>query len=218
MSSLLFEKYRPASWEQVIGQDKTVSALATIKTKYGLAGKAYFISGQSGTGKTTIARLIAAEIAEEWSTAEIDAQDLTLDYLRSMEEQFRFTSLGEKNGRAWIINEAHGMRGPIVSRLNTLLERIPAHVAVIFTTTIEGQDKLFDDYDDTSAFLSRCIPLPLSRRGLAEPFAQRLQQIAEMEGLDGQPTDFYIRATKDARNNMRTLLTTLQSGAFTRKD
>lgn len=56
----LYEAHRPQSWDEVVGQDKAVSKLLALKERVGLAGRAYWISGQSGTGKTTIARLIAA--------------------------------------------------------------------------------------------------------------------------------------------------------------
>lgn len=52
----LFEQYRPANWSQVIGQEKAVAKIQQL-AKRGLGGRAYWISGQSGTGKTTIGRL-----------------------------------------------------------------------------------------------------------------------------------------------------------------
>jgi hypothetical protein len=62
---------------------------------------------------------------------------------------------GEPTGRAWILNEAYLLRKPIISRLLTTLEQLPAHVVAIFTTTNEGQESLFEYYDDASALLSR---------------------------------------------------------------
>ena len=46
--------------------------------KRGLAGRAYWLSGQSGTGKATIARLIAAEVADPFFITELDAATLTV--------------------------------------------------------------------------------------------------------------------------------------------
>ena len=51
----LTEQYRPQAWADVVGQDKIVQRIQAL-AKRGLAGRAYWISGQSGTGKTTIAR------------------------------------------------------------------------------------------------------------------------------------------------------------------
>ena len=61
----LYEQYRPRTFDEVVGQDKAIGKVEALR-KRGLAGRAYWISGQSGTGKTTIARLIAAEVASEW--------------------------------------------------------------------------------------------------------------------------------------------------------
>ena len=46
----LYEKYRPKQWDDVIGQDKIVAQIQQLRRR-GLAGRAYWISGQSGTGK-----------------------------------------------------------------------------------------------------------------------------------------------------------------------
>src|SRR5262245_61082383 len=74
----LTKKYRPASWDDVVGQDKVVTRLRALAHRSGLAGRAFFLSGQSGTGKTTIARLIAAEVASDWDVDELDAGALTV--------------------------------------------------------------------------------------------------------------------------------------------
>src|SRR5439155_22570133 len=58
----LWERERPRSWEQVVGQDKVIRQLRQLESRAGLSGRAYWLSGQSGTGKTTIARLIAAAV------------------------------------------------------------------------------------------------------------------------------------------------------------
>ena len=58
----LYEAYRPTTWSDVVGQDKIVAKLRALMRR-GLGGRAFWISGQSGTGKTTIGRLIAAEVA-----------------------------------------------------------------------------------------------------------------------------------------------------------
>src|SRR5262249_24051242 len=73
----LSEAFRPKGWEEVVGQETVVQRVQAL-AKRGLAGRAYWLSGQSGTGKTTIARLIAAEVADEFSTDELDAAALTV--------------------------------------------------------------------------------------------------------------------------------------------
>jgi DNA polymerase-3 subunit gamma/tau len=166
------EQYRPRTWADVVGQDKVVQRIQAL-AKRGLAGRAYWLSGGSGTGKTTIARLIAAAVADEFCIQEVDAAALTVAQLRDLEREMGIRGWGERGGRAYVVNEAHALRKDVIRQLLVLLERLPAHVVVVFTTTTEGQDALFEDYDDASPLLSRCLRLDLARRDLARPFAER---------------------------------------------
>jgi DNA polymerase III gamma/tau subunit len=208
----LAEKYRPRDWSDVLGQEKIVSRLRALEGRGALGGRAYWLAGPSGTGKTSIARIIAGKLAEPWSITEADAQDVGMEFVREMELGFRFQSIGERSGKVWIVNEAHGLRGPVLSRLLTTLEALPSFAAVVFTTTVEGQKALFADYDDASPLLSRCLRLDLARRDLARSFAERAKAIAEAEGLDGQPIERYVRLVQDNKNNMRAVLQAIDGG------
>jgi hypothetical protein len=73
---------------------------------------------------------------------------------------------------------------------------------------------MFEGIDDAHPLLSRCIDLPLSRRGLAEAFAERAKAIAEENQLDDKPIKAYVELVRQKRNNLRAVLQEIESGAM----
>lgn len=206
----LVDQYRPRSWSEVIGQPKAIAKIDALRPR-GLGGRAYFITGASGTGKTTIAKILAAEVAADWSTVEVDASTLTPTEIVDLERMGRGRAI-DGSGWAFIVNEAHAIRKPSIRALLDVLERLPDYVVWIFTTTVEGAQGMFEDCDDSHPLLSRCSLIPLARRDLAKPFAARAREIAQAEKLDGQPIERYIRLLQDCGNNMREALQRIESG------
>ena len=209
----LHEQYRPSAWTDVVGQDNAVQTIRTVARR-GIGGRVWWIAGASGTGKTTIARILASELADESCVVEIDGADLSLSMIRDIERQMHYYGLGPKPGRVWIVNEAHRLKDSIVSRLLTLCEPIPAHVAIIFTTTTDGQELLFDGALDAKPLLSRCIEVYLARRDLAKPFARRAREIADKEGLNGRSDEDYVKLARRCANNLRAMLQAIEAGAM----
>jgi replication-associated recombination protein RarA len=208
----LHEEYRPRDWSDVIGQDKAIKRVAALRRR-GLSGRAFWLTGASGVGKTTIAKLIASEVADDPFIQEFDANYLTATTLRECERQCWLSATG-KGGRAFIVNEAHGLRRDVIRTLLVMLENLPSHVVWIFTTTKDGQDGLFEDQIDAHPLLSRCVTLSLTSQGLCKPAAQRLKSIAEAEGLDGQPVDAYEKLLKRCKNNLRQAIQEIEAGAM----
>lgn len=205
---MLHEKYRPRTWADFVGNDKAVKVLTRIAREARTAGKAVWIQGPSGTGKTTLAWLLAGELgAQEIDVHEIDGADCSIERVRTLAETIRYCTA---SGRAVIVNEAHAMSRAAVQAWLTLLERLPAKNVVVFTTTQGKTEDLFGDFD--SPLLSRCVNVPLSSYGLSKLFAQRAKEIAQAEGLDGQPLARYERLAQDTKNNLRRMLGEIEGG------
>lgn len=211
----LTEKYRPRKFGDVVGQPEAMNALLSVQQTSGLKGQVFWITGESATGKTTIARIIAAKVADPLNTEEIDAQDVSLDMLRGWERNCEYRPL-MGDGYCFIINESHGLSSRVVSRLQTLLEndKVQRNATWLFTTTNKGHQRLFDSSFDSEPFLSRAVSLRLvddERRRW--DCATRLQDIANTELPGGQYSQSDCLALlNECNGNMRAAIGRIASG------
>lgn len=210
----LASKYSPKTWGDYLGQPKVLKTLDQLRQHGGLAGRAYFVTGKSGTGKGSLAWLLAREVAEEWNITQCAANSLTAARVREMANAARYIGLGAKRGVVLLVDEVHGIRNDVLQVLLVVCDtgNIPAHVVWIFTTTIDNEELLFEKKSDADPFRSRCTMLELTTQGLAKIFAARAQEIAKAEGLDGQPIEKYVRLVNDCKANFRMALNRIGQG------
>ncbi len=113
-----------------------------------------------------------------------------------------------------IVNEAHRLRPDVIAKLLGMLEPIRSHCVWVFTTTLDGREKLFGDQIDAHPLLSRCHAIRLTTQGLAQPFAAFLKRVAKSEGLDGQPVARYVRLLAECHNNLREAFEVIAAGGM----
>jgi DNA polymerase-3 subunit gamma/tau len=135
MTEVLYRKYRPSKFSEVVGQDHVVKILEA-EAKSGEISHAYLFAGTRGTGKTSIARIFADAIGTSKNDIyEIDAASNTgVDDIRSLNESV-FTLPFESKYKVYILDEVHMLSKSANNALLKTLEEPPAHVVFILATT-----------------------------------------------------------------------------------
>jgi DNA polymerase III gamma/tau subunit len=154
--SSLAERWRPVELEQVIGQDAVV-AMYKHNLKNDLS-HAFLLSGPSGVGKTTLARIASTMLDAE--KMEIDGATYTgIDAMREVQSTAHYKPLG-KDRRAIIIDEAHRLSKQAWDSCLKIIEEPPAHVYWFLCTT--EPSKL------PATVRNRCTELKLKPIGVAD--------------------------------------------------
>lgn len=135
MSEALYRKYRPIDFDEVLGQEHIVKVLKGA-IKLGNISHSYLLHGSRGTGKTTIARIIAKELnTSPEDIFEIDAaSNRGIDDIRELREGVSTLPFNSKY-KIYIIDEVHMLTKEAWNALLKTLEEPPAHVIFILATT-----------------------------------------------------------------------------------
>lgn len=134
-SQVLYRRYRPEKFGDVVGQDHIVKVLEGA-LKLGNISHAYLFSGARGTGKTSVARILAREIGTHGpDLVEMDAaSNRGIDDVREIRESVN-TLPFESKYKVYIIDETHMLTKEAWNAFLKTLEEPPKHVVFIFATT-----------------------------------------------------------------------------------
>ncbi len=210
----LYRKYRPQDFNEVFGQEAIVKVLK-LQIKDNKIGHAYIFSGPRGTGKTSLARLVAKAVncssikngnpckrcnsclaierGKFMDLIEIDAaSNRGIDEIRRLRERVNFSPT-EGKYKVYIIDEVHMLTKDAFNALLKTLEEPPKHVIFILATT--------EPHKIPSTILSRCQRFNFV---LAEDaiLLKRLQYICKKERV-GFSDDALIAIVKNAGGSFR---------------
>lgn len=220
MYRVLYRKWRPQTFTDVVGQPQVTKALA-CQIKENRLSHAYLFTGSRGTGKTSCAKIFAKAVnclhpvngdpcneceicrgiddGTVLDIVEIDAaSNRGVDDIRQLREEVKFTP-SQAKFRVYIVDEVHMLTIEAFNALLKTLEEPPEHVKFILATT-EVQ-KL------PSTILSRCQRYDF-RRIEPEIIAKRLQRISEAEGAS-LDSDAAVLIARLADGGMRDALSLL---------
>jgi DNA polymerase-3 subunit gamma/tau len=129
-------KYRPDDLNLVKGNKDIVDTLKGMLSNLETCPHSFLLHGQTGCGKTTIARIIAKRLGcEGEDSREIDSADFRgIDTIRDLRKKSQYMATSSEN-RIWIIDECHKLTNDAQNALLKILEEPPSHVYFVLCTT-----------------------------------------------------------------------------------
>ena len=188
-------KYRPSSWDTIIGQDNISTTLRQAIESNQLA-QAYLFCGPRGVGKTSTARLFAKEINLKhdpkledftYNIYELDAaSNNQVDDIRNLNDQVRIPpQLGKY--KVYIIDEVHMLSQSAFNAFLKTLEEPPQHAVFILATT--------EKHKIIPTILSRCQVYDFHRISIPN-MVLHLEEIAKKEGFKTEKEALHVIADK----------------------
>jgi len=196
----LYLQYRPTSFEAVKGNENIVATLSTMLSKKNHP-HVYLLHGPTGCGKTTIARIIGAQLGCKGADfREINCSDFNgIDTIREINKNSHYMPM-EGPVRIWLIDEVHQMTIPAQNGFLKILEDTPPHVYFILCTT-DPQKLLATIRGRCSEFQVQVLS-ELQMKGL-------LRSIVKAEGQT-LTSEIYEQIIQDSLGHPRNAIQTLE--------
>lgn len=196
----LYQKYRPRTFKEVIGQDAVVSSLQSVLSAEEFP-HAFLFHGPAGCGKTTLGRILAQELGVgEADFKELDTADFRgIDSMRDIRRTVSYAPM-EGKVRVWLLDECHQITGDGQDALLKALEDAPAHAFFILCTT--------DPQKLKKTVRSRCAEYEISA---LEPkhIGEILVRACKGEGVK-PPMDVLKLIARECMGSARTALVALE--------